>query len=219
MTDTDTTPADGVPTPTRRQVVILAGILIAYAALSHYSNEAPEARGLGAALSIGPVLLIALFLAWRWLPRLVAALATVGLIGALVAWWPGIRRHYEWADLAQQCGAYALISFGFARTLFGGRVPTCTQIAMRLHGVLDASEQAYLRAATLAWAGFYLIIAVAVGVLYVTTPLSVWSMFTNFGVFGLIALMAVADHLLRRRVLPPRHSGGLLTALRVALIG
>ena len=219
MTDSEPTPAPEAPTLTRRQVAILAAIIIAYAALSHYSNETPEARGLGAGLSVGPILLIALALAWRWLPRVVAALLTVGTIGALIAWWPEIRRHYEWADLAQQCGAYALISFGFARTLFGGRVPTCTQIAQRLHGSLDAGELAYLRAATLAWAGFYLIIAVAVGVLYFTAPLSVWSLFTNFVVFGLIALMALVDHLVRRRVLPPRHSGGLLTALRQALIG
>ena len=219
MTDTDPTAAGALPTPSRRQILVLAGILIAYAALSHYSNESPEARGLGAALSLGPILLIALFLAWRWLARSLAALLTLCTAGALIRWWPDIKRHYEWADLAQQCAAYALISFGFARTLFGGRVPTCTQLALRLHGALGPDEQAYLRAATLAWAGFYLVIAVAVGVLYFIAPLSVWSIFVNFATFGLIALMALADHLLRRRLLPPRHGGGLLTALRQALIG
>ena len=219
MTDTQPTPTAGAPKPGRRQIAILAGVIIAYAALSHYSNEEPQARGLGAALSVGPVLLIGLILAWRWLPRLLAALATLATIAALLRWWPQIRENYEWADLAQQCGIYLLIAWGFARTLTGGRMPTCAQIAVRLHGPLSAPETAYLRAATLAWAGFYLILAVLILALYFIAPLSLWSAFVNFGVFCLIALMALADHLLRQRVLPPRHSGGLLTALRQALIG
>jgi uncharacterized membrane protein len=219
MTDTDPTRGTETATPSRRQIAILAAIIIAYAALAHYSNEEPQARGLGAALSVGPVLLIALFLAWLWLPRFVAAVATLATLAALVSWWPAIKRNYEWADLAQQCGIYALVAWGFARTLLGGRVPTCAQIAMRLHGPLDAAESAYLRAATLAWAGFYLILSVLILVLYFIAPLSVWSLFVNFVTFGLIALMALVDHTIRQRVLPPRHSGGLLTALRQALFG
>ena len=111
------------------------------------------------------------------------------------------------------------MSWGFARTLFGGRIPTCTQLALRLHGVLNAVELKYLRAATLAWAGFYLALAMAILVLYFAAPLSVWSMFVNFATFGLIALMALLDHAIRRRILPPRKGAGLLTALRQALLG
>lgn len=212
-------PAATAAAPSRRQVVIIACIIIAYAGLSHYGNSSPEARGLGAALSLGPVLLIALALAWRWLPKAVAALATLATVAALVAWWPAIRRNYEWADLAQQCGVFALIAAGFARTLTGGRVPACTAMAQRLHGALDAGELSYLRRATLAWALFYALLSVAILALYFLIPLSAWSMFVNFATFGLIALMALGDHLVRRRVLPPRSGGGILAALRAALIG
>jgi uncharacterized membrane protein len=205
--------------PSRLQLAIAAGILIAYAALSHYSNASPDARGLGAAVSLGPLLLIAAFLAWRSLPRIGAALVTTVAGAALVIYWPLIERHYEWADLAQQCGVYALIGAGFARTLLAGRTPTCTQIAQKLHGELGAAEISYLRGATIAWALFYALLAVAILLLYFLAPLRTWSIFVNFVSFALIALMALIDHAIRRRVLPRRAGGGLLTALRHALIG
>ncbi|MFI4890878.1 MAG: hypothetical protein ACHQIL_10140 [Steroidobacterales bacterium] len=214
-------PEDAAPagTPSRRQIAIAAGLIIAYAALSHYSNASPDARGLGAGLSLGPLLLIALFLVWRSLPRVIALLVTAGTGALLVIYWPAIERHYEWADLAQQCGVYALIAAGFARSLLAGHTPTCTQIGHRLHGELGPTEISYLRGATVAWAAFYALLAVAILVLYFLVPLGAWSMFVNFASFGLIALMALVDHAIRRRLLPRRSSGGILTALRQALIG
>jgi uncharacterized membrane protein len=206
-------------TPGRRQIAIAASVIIAYAALSHYVNSSPDARGLAAALSLGPVVLIALFLVWRWWPRTIAALITISTGVLLIAYWPVIERNYEWADLAQQCGVYALVAAGFAHSLFRGRTPTCTQIAHKLHGDLDPAEISYLRCATIAWATFYTLLAVAILVLYFLVPLEKWSLFVNFVTFGLIALMALIDHAIRRRVMPLRSSGGILTALRQALIG
>jgi uncharacterized membrane protein len=212
-------PAAPVVTPSRKQIAIAAGIIIAYAALSHYSNASPGARGLAAALSLGPMLLIALFLVWRWLRRAIAALVTIGVALSLVAGWPVIERNYEWVDLAQQCGIYAFIAAGFGRSLSGGRTPTCTQIAQKLHGELGSSEISYLRRATAAWTVFYALLAAAILALYFLVPLAEWSVFVNFVAFGLIALMALADHAIRRRVLTRRSSGGILSALRQALIG
>jgi uncharacterized membrane protein len=206
-------------TPSRGQIAVAAGLIIAYAALSHYSNASPEARGLGAALSLGPLLLIALFMVWRWWPRTIAALVTFGTGVLLVAYWPVIKRHYQWADLAQQCAIYALLAGSFARSLSGGRMPVCTQIAQKLHGELGPAEISYLRGATITWAAFYALLAVAILMLYFLVALDTWSIFVNFVTFGLIALMAFVDHTIRRRVLPRRSSGGILTALRQALIG
>lgn len=199
--------------------MVVAAFIITYAALSHYSNEAPNAKGLAAALSAAPLLLIGGFLLWRWAPPLVGAPVAAG-VGTLVYFcWPAFEKHYDWADLMQQCGAYGLVAAAFARSLYGGRVPLCTEIAGRLHGELDTAEVAYTRGATLAWALFYGALAVAILALYFSVSLRVWSLFVNFATFGLIALMALVDHVIRRRVLPARSGAGLLSALRQALIG
>ncbi len=206
------------PALSRNQMVAIGGFLAVYAALSYYSNAEPEAKSLGAALSVGPVTLIGLALAWRWLHRGAAALITLAVAVILVRYWSIFRDHFEWADLAQQVAIYALVAVSFAHSLVGGRVSTCAQIAIRLHGPLSPPEIAYMRRATLAWALFYAGIAAAVLVLYFLVPIRIWSIFVNFVVFALIALAAVVDHLLRKKLLPPR-AGGLLTALRQALIG
>lgn len=197
----------------------VALLLVGYAALSHYSNTMPQAKGLAAGLSLGPLLLLALIVLWRATPVLIAALGT--LLTALLVYrtWDSFERHYEWSDLAQQVLIYALIAASFALSLRRARVPLITQLEEKLHGVLEARELVYYRWATLAWALFYTLLALAVLVLFFTTPLRVWSLFVNAGVFAVIALMCIADFALRRRLLPRRPAGGLVTALRQALIG
>jgi uncharacterized membrane protein len=172
---------------------------------------------LGAALSIGPVLLIGLSALWIWKWRLSALIVAV-LSGVLLSReWSFIQNHYEWSDLAQQCGIYGLVAIFFARSLFGGRVPVCAQLARQMYGELLPSEIAYMRRATAAWAVFYLLLAVAIMVLFFVAPLRVWSLFTNFVTWGLMVLAGFVDHALRQLVLPRHRQGGILALLRRAL--
>jgi uncharacterized membrane protein len=203
----------------RLQLTAVAVLVVGYAALSHYSASTPDAKGLGAALSVGPVFLIGLVLAWRWTRPLTALLITGSSCAILYRYWPAIERNYEWADLAQQCGAYALVALAFARSLFAGRVPICTQLAAQIHGELTPAEIAYTRRATAAWVVFYVLLAAAILILFFTVPLRIWSLFVNFAVFGLMMLMGLADHAIRRRVLPRHPSGGILAVIRRSLIG
>jgi uncharacterized membrane protein len=199
--------------------VAIALLLALYTTLSLYSSSTPAAKGLGAALSVGPVLLIALIVLWRSLSTVLAAALTALLAALLYREWAVLERHYEWSDLVQQALIYALIATSFALSLRPARVPLCTQLAQKLHGTLDAREIAYLRRATAVWASFYALICAAIIVLFLTAPLRVWSLFVNVLVFAVIALACVADHLVRRRVLPPRASGGLMRTLKQALVG
>jgi uncharacterized membrane protein len=196
----------------------IAAVVLGYALLSQYSASSPDAKALGAALSLGPVVLIGVVLAWRWLHP-AAAILMAALLGALIfQYWPAVERNYSWADLAQQCGAYSLVAVSFARSLFGGRVPLCTQLAVKMHGNLTPAQAAYTRGATRAWAVFYAMLAAAILVLFFLAPLRVWSLFVNFATFALILAMGIADHAFRRRVMP-RSDGGLLGIIRRALIG
>lgn len=200
-------------------MLALGALVVGYAALSQYSASSPDAKGLGAALSVAPVLLIGLILAWRWTQPLTALLIAAVSGALLYRYWPAIERNFEWADLVQQCGVYGLIAASFARSLFASRIPICTQLANTMHGTLTPAEIAYTRRATIAWVVFYVLTAVAILVLFFAAPLRIWSLFVNFGVFGLMIVMGIADHALRRRVLPRHPAGGILTIIQRALIG
>jgi uncharacterized membrane protein len=205
--------------PNRLLLAAIAALVVGYAALSHYSASSPNAKGLGAALSVAPILLIGLILAWRWTRPFTALLIAAAACAILYRYWPAIEKNYEWGDLVQQCGVYALIAASFARSLFAGRVPVCTQLATAIHGALTPVEVAYTRRATGAWAVFYCLTAAAILVLFFVASLRVWSLFDNFGVFGLMIVMGLADHAVRRRVLPRHPGGGILAILQRALIG
>jgi uncharacterized membrane protein len=200
--------------------ITIAGVFVAYALLSQYSADPthPHARALGAALSIGPVLLIGLVVLWVWKWRLSAL--SIALVSGVLLYlrWPFIESHYEWSDLAQQCGIYGLVALFFARSLFAGRVPVCEQLARQMYGgELSSPEIVYMRRATAAWAVFYFLLTVAISVLFFVVPLRVWSLFTNFVIWGLMVVAGFVDHALRQLVLPRHGQGGILTLIRRAL--
>ncbi len=217
------TPVTRPAAPDRRTatltLIIVAAFIGGYALLSQYSYARPEAKGLGAALSVGPIALVGLVLVWRWTPRLIAVLLTLGLGVLLVIYWPFLKTHYEWSDLIQQAGAYAMLATGFGRSLLPGRTPTCTQLALQIHGPQTAQELRYTRRATWVWFGFYGLLAVAIVIVFLQASPRVWSLFTNFGSFGLMAALFLADHGLRRLLLPRRPGGGMLAALLHSVTG
>jgi uncharacterized membrane protein len=198
---------------------VLAVIILCYAALSFYSDSKPDARNLATALSLAPIVLIGLALAWRWCRRLVAASICVLSAGLLYYSWGFFRLHYEWSNLLQQVGAYALVALGFVRSLSPGQVPLCVKFAGELHGPLSPDEIAYGRRATVSWAAFYALLALAITVIFFIAPAHVWSLFVNFGTFGLIGVMFAVEHALRRRSLPHSRRGNTVVALRQFLIG
>lgn len=212
------------PAPPDRRTAILTLVIVAalmggFALLSQYSYATPEAKGLGAGLSVGPIALVGIFLAWRWTPRLIAALLTLGIGVLLLIYWPFLKTHYEWSDLIQQVGAYAMVATGFGRSLLPGRTPLCTQLASQIHGPQTPVELRYTRGATWVWFAFYTLLAVAILIVFLRASPRAWSLFTNFGSFGLMAALFLADHGLRRLVLPRRPGGGILAALLHSVTG
>ena len=200
------------------QLAAVLAVILGYALLSHYANTAPNAKGLAAVLTMAPIILIGAGVLWRWSHPFLAT-SVVALVGALLAvYWPLLTKYYEWADVSQQVGAYALVSLSFGRSLRGGHIPLCTQLTAKLHGTLTPSEIAYTRWATLAWTLMYALLAGTILIMFFVASLSLWSLFVNFVVFGLIGLMFIADHAIRRRVLP-RRPGSILGALRQSLTG
>ena len=199
-------------------IAFLVALIGAYALISHYAYSHPEAKGWGAALSVGPIVLIGIVLAWRWTPRYVAGVLSAALLAVTIWTWPILEAHYQWSDLVQQAGAYAFVALGFARSLRGDEVPTCTQLAAQLHGPPSPAEAAYLRRATGVWAVFYALLSVAIVIVFFAASAHTWSLFVNFGTFALIAILFFADHSWRYRVLP-RRAGGIRATVLLALTG
>ncbi len=204
---------------TRSQLTVIVAIIIGYAALSYYSDSVTDAPNLATGLSLGPVVLIGLALAWRWTRPLIAVLMFAVTCAVIYCYWPVIRSNYQWSNLVQQAAAYGFVALGFVRSLSSGVVPLCTQMADKLHGPLTPAEVAYTRRATAAWAIFYALLTLAIGGLFFVASARVWSLFVNFAIFGLIGLMFVAEHTIRLKVLPRRRRGDTLVALRQFLIG
>lgn len=192
----------------------VAAIVIVYAALSYYSDSAQNASGLATGLSLAPVLLIGALFVWRWTHPLVATSILIAICGLLYHYWSFLKSNYQWSNLAQQAGAYGLVALSFARSLLNARVPLCTQIAEKLHGPLIAAEIAYTRTATVAWALFYSLLTVSIIVVFFSAPPREWSLFVNFATFGLIGVMFIAEHIVRRKALPHQSRGTIFNALR-----
>lgn len=205
------------PNPAAIAVVVV--MVLIYTGLSYYSDSTPAALGLATGLSLAPILLIGAALLWRWIGRLSTSVVMLVVVALLYLEWSFLKQHYQWSNLIQQCGAYALASLGFARSLLAGQIPLCTQIMKKAHGPLTAAESVYTRRATAAWAAFYLLLTIAIFAWFLIGTLRSWSLFTNFGTYALIALMFGVDHLLRKRILPRRADGGIWTALRQMLGG
>jgi uncharacterized membrane protein len=201
----------------RLQLAAIIAFIGAYAGLSHYSNIA-QSHELGVGLALGPPLTLGLLLLWR--VHLAAAVLGAAAAAVLLRhYWPVLERSFTWVYLLQEGGLYSVLAASFGQSLFGGRVALCTQIADKVHGPLTPQELRYTRRVTAAWALFFVLITAATLGLFLFAPLRIWSLFANFCVLPLIALMFVAEYAVRRRVLPQVPRGGILAAVRVYFAG
>jgi uncharacterized membrane protein len=199
----------------RLQLAAVIVFFVAYSVLSHYSNLNPQARDLGTALALGPMLTLGLALIWRWSGTLAAILAAVAVALALQHFWPLFAQNFSIVYLIQQCGFYAIMAYSFGRSLLRPRVPLCTQLADKVHGPLSPLELRYTRHVTIAWVIFFLLNLLVTLLLFEFASLRTWSLFVNFFSLPLILLMFVAEYAVRRQVLPQVQRSGLIATLRV----
>ncbi|HME37387.1 MAG TPA: hypothetical protein VKG63_00365 [Steroidobacteraceae bacterium] len=201
--------------PRRLQVAAIILFVASYAGLSHYGNTGAKTRDLALCLALAPVLSVALVLLWRWTRLLVALLAATAAAMVLGFYWPVLEENFSLVYLLQEGGFYSLLAVSFGRSLVGNRAALCTRLADKLHGPLTPRELLYTRRVTAAWAMFFALITAATVGLFACAPLRIWSLFANFCVVPLIALMFVAEYAVRHRVLPQVQRQGLLAAVRV----
>lgn len=201
-----------------RGLAVGAGMIV-YAVLAHFSNSVPGHEALGAVLAIGPLWVAAAVLAWRSTYRAPALLAC-GIAALVVAvCWHDLEAHFAWFYLAQQAGTYGLLGVAFGQSLGAGRVPLCTRFAAIIDGTVTPAVARYTRGVTVLWTLFFAALTAALLLTYLLAPLAVWSAFANFCTAPLVALMFVAEYLVRRRMLPQLRHRGLLATVRAVSSG
>jgi uncharacterized membrane protein len=194
---------------------VIAVAIVIYALLEHHTNTTGGSSALGAALAIAP-LLLALVLMARRTPTPKLTLLLTCLLGAVLVklYWHQIERNFPLMYLLQEVGVYAVLAFGFGRSLMAGQVPLCTHWASVLHGTLSEPVRRYTRGVTLAWTLFFIAISLTSALIYLLAPLRVWSFFSNFMTLPLAALMFGVEYELRRRRLPWMQRANLADTAR-----
>ena len=192
----------------------IAVTIAGYALLAHYTNTTAKNGSLGALTAIAPVAFFALLLAWNSSRRhfMLAALALTGL--AAYSQWHAIEQHFGLIYWLQDTGMQLGLLITFGRTLANGQKPLCVRFAEATHAPLTIQHETYARNVTIAWTLFFASMALTSTLLFFFAPLAIWSIFANFMTLPLIALMFIAEYLLRRRILPDAGDVHILDALR-----
>lgn len=192
----------------------IAALVIGYPLLAHYTNAYAHNDNLGALVSIAPVVLVALTLAWKSPMRhVLLAVLLLSCVGLRIE-WSALQLHFGLVYWLQHVGMQLILFMTFARTLFDGRQPLCTRFAEAVHAPLSPQHEIYARRVTIAWALFFASMASVSTLLFFLAPLVTWSFFANFLTFPLVALVFIAEYRVRKFALPEMQNMHILDAVR-----
>lgn len=191
-----------------------ATLIVVYAVLVHHVNVSAPAGWLAAGLALAPLFAIGLALAWNAAARVLACLLLAIAGCACWAVWPVIARHAGLLFWLQDVSLMLALFVTFGRTLLPGRKPLCVHFAEMLHGPLAPAHQHYAQRVTVAWVMFFGTMALLSTLLFFLAPLATWSVFVNFLVLPLVALMFMLEFIVRRLVLSDAGAGHILDAVQ-----
>ena len=197
-------------------VVLLIAI---YAVLVHRANVSGQPSVLGAILALTPIFLLIVTYALQMDSKL-ASISLI-LLGGLICWrlWAFVKQHTDFIFWIQDIGLMTILLITFGQTLQKNRKPLCVHFAEMIHGdaPLPPAHIRYARQVTVAWVIFFSLIIITSTLLFFLAPLAIWSIFVNFFTLSLVALMFVAEFMVRRRVLTDMPAGHPLDAVRAYL--
>lgn len=184
-------------------------ILIAYSASAHFQI-------LGK-IETGPILLLLVMMTWGGARELMAKHYSGAfrwgllLLGSLL-----FARHSDRNTLLYVLPVLvnAMLLLLFANSLRKGSIPLITRIAITLDGPQSDRSQHYTKRVTQAWALFFALMMVETILLSIFAPPSIWSFFTNFANYALIALFMATEYAIRIRYLADQNHTGFISFLR-----
>ncbi|MBL8446838.1 MAG: hypothetical protein JNJ44_05415 [Zoogloeaceae bacterium] len=196
--------------------LVLAGLLaLIWAVAAHLGSSGRGDPDVNAILALAPILGSLMALAIRGPGRIWAFLALLAAAAALVMTWQAVRANVAFLYFLQNFGVNIALAVLFGRTLSGPGEPLVTHLARSIEGPhLSARKLRYTRQVTQAWTVFFLANAALSAVLFATVSAAAWSIYANLLGGPLVLAMFIAEHLWRRRVLPPAERPSLATVIR-----
>ncbi|ARU31065.1 hypothetical protein CAP31_04800 [Sulfuriferula sp. AH1] len=195
----------------------IGAIVTGYAVVANHTNQSPHNAALGAMVALAPIALAALLLIWRSRQRM--RMITLVIFTSIVLWlgWPLLIRHYDWIYWLEHESLQSVLFLTFARTLIANRKPLCTRFAEMTHGPLTPAHAHYAYKVTVAWTLFFAGMIMTSTWLFFMYPIGVWSIFSNFIFLPLVALMFIAEFIIRKLVLQEKAQGNIMDAVRAYL--
>jgi uncharacterized membrane protein len=185
----------------RARVIALAAAAVAYVLVTHWLMTGAPASPWNAVIVVGPMLGAASVVAWQRRQRLLAALAAMTVAGLVFQAWRGLDIPSGWLYVGQHVTIHLLLALVFG-------------LARRVHGAMTPGMAAYSRKVTVAWTGYFVVMATLSLILYAAAPFDVWAAFANLVTPLAILLMFVGEYLLRYRLHPEFERATLAQAVR-----
>jgi uncharacterized membrane protein len=197
----------------RGRTVVVGVCAVAYVVACHWLMTGAPTSFWNAVVLVGPMLALLGVYAWQRRQRAIASLCALGLVGLLAQAWRGGGVAPTILYMVQHVAIHLGLAALFAMTLRSGQESLITALARRVHGSLTPSMEAYSRRVTLAWAVYFVTMAVVSVGLFMATPFEVWAAFANFGTPLGVALLFVGEYLLRYRLHPEFERATLSAAM------
>ena len=190
------------------------GLSIAFTFLAHAAIVEGVPPAVGAALSLVPIAILALWAARRSHHRVGVVAAIIAAAVGLAFGWKELERHFPDLFFLEHAGANLALGILFGRTLLPGREPLVTRFARIVHGEVPPVVERYTRKVTIAWTLFFATLCVSSSVLYLGRFLEAWSFLANILSPFLIGAMFVIEYAVRLRALPDWEQVGIMGGIR-----
>lgn len=197
------------------KVTAVAVLLASWAVAAHYGSAGKGSPDFNAALGVSPIVAMFAMLLWRVRHPAFMGIGALGAVALLIWLWPLLHQNVPALYYVQHLGAHLALGVLFGRSLLGPGEPLITRIARTLSaGGISALNARYTRQVTAAWTCFFFGNALISTLLFWLAAPAVWSIHANLLTGPLVALMFLAEHLWRMRILPPEERPSIATAIR-----
>lgn len=187
----------------RWRAVFVALTAAAWVASTHWLMTSAPASDWNAVLVVGPMLLLAAWVAWQRGWRLIAGASALAAAALVLLAWRGAGVAPDSLYVAQHVVIHLLLAAVFGSTLQRQREPLITALARRVHGgSLSADLAVYTRKLTTLWTMYFLAMAALSLALFAFAPFSAWAVFANLVTPLLLAALFVGEYLVRYRLHP-----------------
>jgi uncharacterized membrane protein len=195
------------------RLIGIVALILGYSILANHTLQSEAHAALGALVAIAPILLTCVLIALRSKHRTLMLGALIILSPLFWLTWSHFKQHYDWIYWLEHESLQLVLLFMFARTLLSNRQPLCTQFAEMIHGQLSPELTSYTRKVTIAWAIFFTCIIVVSCWLFFFYPIGIWSIFSNFIYLPLVAIMFIAEYMVRIWTLPKKDQANIMDAV------